>query len=67
MNRKKKQRAAIPFEEYPDIKRHMDCAPPLRSDISKNTMDAARLAMARWYYKVEEAGMHSLTSLLLLL
>ena len=27
---------------------------------SKNTIkDAARLAMARWYNKVEEAGMHS--------
>ena len=27
---------------------------------SRNTIkDAAPLAMARWYYKVEEAGMHS--------
>ena len=32
----------------------------LRMIFSRNTIkDAARLAMARWYYKVEEAGMHS--------
>lgn len=38
----------------------MDCAIPLRMIFSKNTIkDAARLAMARWYNKVEEAGMHS--------
>ncbi len=34
--------------------------PFLRMIFSRNTIkDAARLAMARWYYKVEEAGMHS--------
>ena len=36
------------------------CGLYLRMIFSRNTIkDAARLAMARWYYKVEEAGMHS--------
>lgn len=34
--------------------------PFLEDDILKeHHKDAARLAMARWYNKVEEAGMHS--------
>ncbi len=57
---KQKQRAAILFEEYPDIKKAYGLCHSLRMIFSKNTIkDAARLAMARWYNKVEEAGMHS--------
>ena len=55
-----KQRAAILFEEYPDIKKAYGLCHSLRMIFSKNTIkDAARLAMARWYNKVEEAGMRS--------
>ena len=57
---RQKQRAAILFEEYPDIKKAYGLCQSLRMIFSKNTIkDAARLAMARWYNKVEEAGMHS--------
>ena len=57
---RQKQRAAILFEEYPDIKKAYGLCHSLRMIFSKNTIkDAARLAMARWYNKVEEAGMHS--------
>lgn len=57
---RQKQRAAILFEEYPDIKTAYGLCHSLRMIFSKNTIkDAARLAMARWYNKVEEAGMHS--------
>ena len=58
--KRQKQRAAILFEEYPDIKKAYGLCHSLRMIFSKNTIkDAARLAMARWYNKVEEAGMHS--------
>ena len=59
------QRAAILFEEYPDIKTayglcHSLQIHSLRMIFAKNTVkDAARLSMARWYNKVEEAGFHS--------
>ena len=57
---RQKQRAAILFEEYPDIKKAYGLCHSLRRIFSKNTIkDAARLAMARWYNKVEDAGMHS--------
>ena len=57
---KQKQRAAILFEEYPDIKTAYGLCHSLRMIFSKNTIkDAARLAMARWYNKVEEARLHS--------
>ena len=57
---RQKQRAAILFEEYPDVKKAYGLCHSLRMIFSRNTIkDAARLAMARWYYKVEEAGMHS--------
>lgn len=57
---RQKQRAAILFEEYPDIKRAYGLCHSLRMTFSKNTIkDAARLSMARWYNKVEEAGFHS--------
>lgn len=58
---RQKQRAAILFEEYPDIKKAYGLCHSLRMIFSKNTIkDAAYLAMARWYNKVEDAGMRSL-------
>ena len=55
---RQKQRAAILFEEYPDIKTAYGLCHSLRMIFSKNTIkDAARLSMARWYNKVEEAGL----------
>lgn len=57
---RQKQRAAILFEEYPDIQKAYGLCHSLRMIFSKNTVkDAARLSMARWYNKVEEAGFHS--------
>lgn len=57
---RQKQRAAILFEEYPDIKKAYGLCHSLRMIFSKNTIkDVARLSMARWYNKVEEAGFHS--------
>ena len=57
---RQKQRAAILFEEYPDIKTAYGLCHSLRMIFAKNTIkDAARLSMARWYNKVEEAGFHS--------
>ena len=57
---RQKQCAAILFEEYPDIKTAYGLCHSLRMIFSKNTIkDAARLSMARWYNKVEEAGLHS--------
>ena len=57
---KQKQRAAILFAEYPDIEKAYGLCHSLRMIFSKNTIkDAARLSMARWYNKVEEAGIHS--------
>ncbi len=55
---KQKERARILFEEYPDIRVAYGLSHSLRMIFSKNTIkDAARLSMARWYNKVEEAGM----------
>ena len=55
---RQKQRAAILFEEYPDIKTAYGLCHSLRMTFAKNTVkDAARLSMARC--KVEEAGFHS--------
>ena len=57
---RQKQRASILFEEYPDIKKAYSLSHSLRMIFSKNTIkDAARLSMAKWYNKVEEAGLHS--------
>lgn len=57
---RQKQRAAILFEKYPDIKKAYSLCHSLRMIFSKNTVkDAARLSMAWWYNKVEEAGFHS--------
>lgn len=57
---RQKQRAEILFEEYPDIQKAYGLCHSLRMIFSKNTIkDAARLSMAKWYNKVEEAGFHS--------
>lgn len=57
---RQRQRAAILFEEYPDIKTAYGLCHSLRMIFSKNIIkDAARLSMARWYNKVEEAGLHA--------
>lgn len=57
---RQKQRAEILFEEYPDIQKAYGFCHSLRMIFSKNTIkDAARLSMARWYNKMEEAGIHS--------
>ena len=57
---RQKQRAAILFEEYPDIKTAYGLCHSLRMIFSKNTIkDAARLSMARWYNKVDESRLHS--------
>ena len=57
---RQKLRAEILFEEYPDIQKAYGLCHSLRMIFSKNTIkDAARLSMARWYNKVEEAGFHS--------
>lgn len=57
---RQKQRAAILFEEYPDIKTAYGLCHSLRMIFSKNTLkDAARLSMAKWYNKVEKAGFKS--------
>lgn len=55
-----RMRAEILFREYPDLKKAYGLAHSLRMIFSKNTVkDAARLAMAKWYSKVEEAGFHA--------
>ena len=55
-----KQRAEILFDQYPDLKVAYGLSHSLRMIFAKNTIkDAARLSMARWYNKVEEAGFHS--------
>lgn len=57
---RQKQRAEILFEEYPDIKKAYGLCHSLRMIFSKKTIkDAARLSMAKWYNKVEEAEFHS--------
>lgn len=57
---RQKQRAEILFEEYPDIKKAYGLCHSLRMIFSRNTIkDAARLSMAKWYNRVEEAGFHS--------
>lgn len=55
---KQKERARILFDEYPDIKIAYSLSHSPRMIFSKNTVkDASRLSMARWYNKVDEAGM----------
>ena len=55
-----KLRAKILFREYPDIKKAYGLSHSLRMIFAKNTVkDAARLSLAKWYNKVEEANFHS--------
>ena len=55
-----KRRAQVLFEEYPKLKVAYSLCHSLRMIFAKNTIkDAARLSMAKWYNKVEEAGFHS--------
>lgn len=55
-----KRRAGILFEQYPKLKTAYGLCHSLRMIFARNTVkDAARLSMARWYNKVEEAGFHS--------
>ena len=54
---RQKERAIILFNEYPDIKIAYGLSHSQRIIFSKNTIkDATRLSMARWYNKVEAAG-----------
>ena len=55
-----KNRAVVLFREFPEMKEAYALAHSLRMIFTKNTIkDAARLSMAKWYNKVEEAGFHS--------
>mgnify|MGYP001653546312 FL=1 len=55
-----KQRAKILFELYPKLQTAYGLCHSLRMIFAKNTIkNAARLSMAKWYYKVEEAGFDS--------
>ena len=55
-----KERAAILFEEYPDIKEAYRLCHSLRMIFAKNSIkNVARSHMALWYQKVEKAGFHS--------
>ncbi|MFZ1236262.1 MAG: transposase [Prevotella sp.] len=55
-----KQRSEILFAQYPKLKTAYSLCHSLRMIFAKNTLrDAARLSMAKWYNKVEEAGFHS--------
>ena len=59
-SRSQARRAKILFAEYPDLQQAYSLSHSLRMIFAKNTVkDAARLSMARWYNKVEEAGFHS--------
>lgn len=53
-------RARILFAEYPELEKAYGLSHSLRMILAKNTIkDVARLSMAKWYNKVEEAGFHS--------
>lgn len=55
-----KERAKILFAEFPELQQAYGLSHSLRMILAKNTIkDAARLSMAKWYNKVEEAGFHS--------
>ena len=59
-----KARAAILFERYPDIEKAYSLTHSLRMIYNKNTIkDAARLSLAKWYNKVEEAGFKSFNTI----
>lgn len=55
-----KDRAKILFMEYPELEKAYGLSHSLRMILAKNTIkDIARLNMAKWYNKVEQAGFHS--------
>jgi transposase len=55
-----RKRAEILFKEYPDLEKAYGLSHALRMIFVKNTIrNAARLSLAKWYNKVEEAGFHS--------
>ena len=55
-----KEIAAILFELYPHLKKAYGLSHSLRMIFAKNTVkDVARVALAKWYNKVEEAGLDS--------
>ncbi|MDR1115247.1 MAG: transposase, partial [Tannerella sp.] len=55
-----RKRAKILFEQYPDIEKAYSLSHSLRMIFNKRSInDSARLNMARWYNKAEEAGFHS--------
>lgn len=55
-----KQRAAILFQIYPDIKKAYSLTHSLRMIFNKNrTKNESRLSLARWYDKVDTSGFKS--------
>lgn len=57
---KQKRRATILFAQYPEIEKAYSMTHSLRMIFNKNTIkDAARLSLARWYNKVEQANLKS--------
>jgi len=61
---KQKLRAKLLFELYPDIEKAYSLTHSLRMIFSKNiSKDVARLSLARWYNKVEEAKFKSFNTI----
>lgn len=59
-----KLRAEILFENYPDLQKAYSLTHSLRMIYTKNTVkDVARLSLAHWYNKVEEAGFKSFNTI----
>ncbi|MDR0429093.1 MAG: transposase [Tannerellaceae bacterium] len=57
---KQRLRAEILFKQYPDIRKAYSLTHSLRLIFNKRSYkDSARLNMAKWYNKVEQAGFHS--------
>lgn len=57
---KQKERAEILFAQYPDIREAYSLTHSLRMIFAKNsTKDGARLALAKWYDKVDRSGFRS--------
>ncbi|MDR2774715.1 MAG: transposase [Tannerella sp.] len=57
---RQRKRANILFEQYPDLQAAYSLTHSLRMIFNKRSaIAAARLNMARWYNRVEEAGFHS--------
>jgi transposase len=59
-----KLRSRLLFELYPDIQQAYSLTHSLRMIYNKNThKDCARLALAKWYNKVDEAGFKSFNTI----